>query len=234
MNAAARAETHWTIGWRSLVFLLAGSSLACLLFDFYGLCPMRLFTLAVFVPAMIILVAFAVLDRQRGDGRLWSAVLMGLVAGLVAAASYDIFRLPFVFANQWGIASVVPALNLFKVFPQFGAMILSQPLEQASYSLAATLLGWAYHFSNGATLGVMYIAAVGDPKRRHWTWAVLMAVGLEVGMLLTPYAQVFKIPVTPRFILVTLAAHGVFGVCLGLSVKGLAAQATQSGLLRWV
>jgi hypothetical protein len=68
----------------------------------------------------------------------------------------------------------------------------------------------------------MYIAMIGDGVRRHWAWAVLMAVGLELGMLLTPYPHVFNIPVTTRFVLVTMAAHGIFGVDLGLSVRWLA------------
>ena len=60
---------------------------------------------------------------------------------------------------------------------------------------------------------------IGDGTRRHWAWAVLMAVALELGMLLTPYPQVFHIAVTPRFIAVTAAAHAIFGVILGLFVN---------------
>ena len=94
-------------------------------------------------------------------------------------------------------------------------MVLGQPTEQSSYSLAAHITGWIYHFSNGATFGVMYVCLIGDPTRRHWGWAVLMALGLELGMLLTPYAHVFNIPLTTRFVIVTVAAHAIFGVGLG-------------------
>ena len=48
-----------------------------------------------------------------------------------------------------------------------------------------------------------------------------MAVGLELGMLLTPYPQTFDIHVTARFVVVTLAAHLIFGVGLGLSARRL-------------
>lgn len=137
----------------------------------------------------------------------------------MAAVAYDVFRLPFVFARQWGLDRVVPAMDLFKVFPRFGAMILGQPLEQTSYSLSAQVVGWLYHFSNGAGFGLMYVAMIGDGTRRHWAWAVLMALALELGMLLTPYPQVFHIAVTPRFIAVTAAAHAIFGVILGLLVN---------------
>ena len=222
------ATNYWSRPVRCVVFALAASSIACLLFDFYGLCPMRLFTLAILCPSMVILMALAILDRSRGNGQLGRAVFIGLAAGLLAAVTYDIFRLPFVFANEWGLAAVIPPMNLFKAFPRFGAMILGQPIEQANYSTAATLIGWAYHFSNGATFGVMYLAVIGDGSKRHWAWAVLMAVGLELGMLLTPYPRVFQIAVTWAFVVVTMAAHATFGVGLGLAVKALASKARRA------
>ena len=123
----------------------------------------------------------------------------------------------------------MPPMNLFKVFPRLGAMILGQPIEQTTYSLSARVLGWIYHFSNGATFGVIYVAMIGNPTRRHWTWAVLMALALELGMLLTPYPQVFNIPVTVRFVIVTVAAHAIFGVGLGLTVRWLAKRAELVG-----
>jgi hypothetical protein len=216
------SKSYWTKAGRSLVFLLAASSIACLLFDFYRLCPMQVFTLFVFLPAMAVLSGLALLDRRRGDGQLWRAVLIGLAGGLLAAVAYDVFRLPFVFAREWGIASVVPPMRLFKVFPRFGAMILGQPIEQSSYSVAAQILGWLYHFSNGATFGVMYMALIGNATRRHWAWAVLMALVIELGMLVTPYPQVFNIPRTIHFVMVTVAAHAIFGAGLGLAVRWLA------------
>src|SRR5262245_11504212 len=119
-RSASGKSAHWDGLGRWVVFVLAASSIACLLADFYGLCPMRLFTPWIFAPALVVLAGFAILDRRRGDRQLWHAVLIGLIGGLLAAVAYDIFRLPFVFARQWGIASFVPTMNLFKVFPRFG------------------------------------------------------------------------------------------------------------------
>jgi len=183
---------------------------------------MQLFAKFVFLPAFLVLLAMAVLDFRFADGQLGRGVLVGLISGLAAAAAYDVFRLPFVFARPLGIASIIPPMNLFKVFPGFGAMILGQPIEQINYSAAARLLGWIYHFSNGATFGVMYVALIGNASRRSWTWAIVMATGLELGMLLTPYPSVFNLAVTPRFVVVTMAAHAIFGVGLGLMVRQFA------------
>jgi hypothetical protein len=209
----------WTTKGRGLVFCLAASSIACLLFDFYKLCPMRTFTLFIFLPAFVALLVFATADFFLGNRQLGRAIVLGLAAGIIAAIAYDVFRLPFVFAKELGIANVVPPLQLFKVFPRFGAMILGEPVEQSSYSLAAQCLGWIYHFGNGATFGVMYLALLGDASRRNWMWGVLMAVGIELAMLLTPYPAYFSIPLTLAFVVVTLTAHLIFGVAMGITVQ---------------
>jgi hypothetical protein len=209
---------------RLIVFLLAATSIACLLGEMYRLWPMRFFTLAVFVPAFCVLIAMAVYDRLRGDGRICRIVVIGAIAGFLAAVSYDIFRLPFVFSKQWGLAGVVPALPLFKVFPKFGAMILGQP---DATSLGANVIGWLYHFSNGVTFGVMYAAMVNGQWRRLWWVAIVFAVGLELAMLFTPYPGTFGIRVTAVFVVVTLAAHGIFGVTMGRFSIGLDARMAQ-------
>jgi len=221
-SASLNGTNYWDARGRTIVFLLASSSIACLMADFYGLCPMYLFTPLIFLPALVALFVFAALDRIKGNGHLWRAVLAGLLAGLLAAVAYDIFRLPFVFAREWHLTTVIPPMNLFKAFPRFGAMVLGQPVEQAEYSLFTQIVGWLYHFSNGATFGVMYLALVGDATKRHWCWAVLFALVLEMGMLLTPYPRIFDIPLTLHFLVVTASAHAIFGVGLGISVRRIA------------
>ena len=205
-----------------IVFLLAATSIACLLIEFYRPASMRATTLFLFLPALAVLLALAAADRLLGDQKLRRGIAIGITAGLTAAIAYDLFRLPFVFSRAWGIDSLVPPLNLFKVFPAFGAMILGQSAGQTRYSTLAQAVGWAYHFSNGATFGVMFVALLGEVTANRRLWAVAMAVGLELGMLLTPYPNVFGIPVTAAFIAVTLAAHVLFGVTLGVSAHRLA------------
>lgn len=197
---------------RIIVFLLASTSIASLLGEMYQLWPMRAFALGVFLPACCAVIAVALYDCLRSNGRLCRIILVGAVAGFVAAISYDIFRLPFVFSKQWGLSSVVPALPLFKVFPMFGAMILN---TTDSTSLAANVIGWLYHFSNGITFGVMYAMMINGQWRRRWWVAIVFAVGLELGMLFTPYPATFGIRLSITFVWVTLAAHGIFGVVMG-------------------
>lgn len=221
------AFLQWTTQGRTLVFMLAASSIWCLLSEMYGWCDMRRFFLLILLPATAALYAIALIDRfGGGDLRLFRAVVLGSLAGLFGAVLYDIFRLPFVFSDAWGMDHFgIPQMPLFKVFPRFGALILGEPLEQQSYSPAAHVLGWSYHFSNGATFGVMFAAlcagakeAIGARRVSAWKWlsaAVLMAVGIELCLLESPYTTFFSIHMTTRFVVVTLAAHIIFGLGLG-------------------
>ena len=215
MMAGGSPLVGWSPPVRAVVFALASTSIGALLAEFYGLLSMRLFALAVFGPAMVVLAAVAIVDRGGTTG---PRIAMGLVAGLIAAVVYDVVRVPFVFSDRWGLGGAVPRLDLFKVFPMFGAMLLGGPVEGPHPPLQHAL-GWTYHFSNGASFGVMYLALIGDGRRRHWLWAVVFSVGLEAGMLFTPYPGVFGITVTPTLVAVTLGAHLGFGVVMGLCVR---------------
>lgn len=226
-KAGLPAIVQWTPPGRLLLFLLAGTSIWCLLSEMYGLCDMRTFFYANLLPATALLYGIAILDRAKGDGRLFRAVIIGTIGGLVAAVAYDIFRLPFVYSTAWGMGRFgIPQMPLYKVFPRFGALLLGQPLEQPSYSTAAHLLGWAYHFSNGATFGVMFVTmiagareAIGAARAGTWwpvLWGVIMAVGIEICLLISPYDKFFGIKLNTRFVVVTLTAHLIFGVGLGL------------------
>jgi hypothetical protein len=47
-------------------------------------------------------------------------------------------------------------------------------------------------------------------------------------MLFTPYAKFFGIALTPKFVIITVAAHLVFGAVMGLSALGLSRLLTPS------
>jgi hypothetical protein len=219
---------RWTVPGRTLVFILSACSIWCLLSEFYGLCSMRTFTFIILIPATIALVAVALIDRARGDGQLWHAVVIGAIGGFVAACAYDIFRLPFVIGFVDQIGPHWLRMPLFKVFPRFGALILGQPFDRTTtdsqFTLSAHVLGWIYHFSNGVTFGVMYMALIGNVRKHTWLWAIVLAVGLELAMLFTPYTTYFAIRMTALFVAVTLLAHLIFGVALGLFAKWMSAR----------
>jgi len=214
---------QWTWQGRLIVFFLSASSIWCLLAEMYKLCDMQTFTIWILIPATVLLIGIAVLDLAKGDRRLWRACLIGAIGGFLAAVAYDVFRLPWVlgFIDHQGPAWL--RLPLFKVFPRFGAMILGHPYTatqtDSQFTLADHLVGWAYHFSNGITFGVMYMAMIGNATRRTWLWGIVMAVGLEIFLLISPYSGFFAIKITAIFVAVTLSAHILFGIALGLYAR---------------
>jgi hypothetical protein len=190
---------------RFTVFGLAFLSFACLLGEIYGLWSMHWFGCWVLLPATTLLALIAWRVRQRPprarDPCTW--IVEGAAGGVVAAVAYDLYRLVF----------VLQGVPLFKVFPLFGELLLGAGEPR----WLVYTLGWAYHFSNGAALGIMFLTLLprGSGGLRFWG-AVCWALVVEAALLSTPYAAFFGLPFDGRFVFLTASAHLVFGVVLGL------------------
>lgn len=190
---------------RAIVFGLAFLSFACLLGQFFGFWTMRIFGCWVLPPATALLAVIAYRTRRQAAGvtspHTW--IVRGAIGGIVAALAYDLYRLPFVLGGA----------PLFQVFPRFGQLLL----EANEPVWLVQLLGWGYHFSNGAALGIMFLAMVVQPSPRVLFWgAVAWALFIEAMLLLTPYTTFFGLHLNARFIFLTASAHLVFGIALGL------------------
>lgn len=198
MKGPAGSDGVGAVAWRVVLAGCALTSIACLLLEFYGLLPMRIGIGCVFAPGAVGLLAFAGWGKTRWP-QLHRGVVIGAWAGLVATIAYDLYRVPF-----W--AAGVP---VFRPMTGFGIMLVGA--DAARFWIEST--GWLYHFSNGVTFGIAYALLFG-PER--WWRAVLFATGLEIAMLLTPYTAAFGFRLTATFIAVTLSAHLVYGVTLGV------------------
>lgn len=190
---------------RLTVFMLAFLSFACLLGQFYGLWSMQWFGCCVLPPttALLAIVAYLARNEPAGVGNPFTWIVQGAVGGVVAAIAYDLYRLVF----------VLQGAPLFKVFPRFGELLLGA--EEPRWLVH--LLGWSYHFSNGAALGIMFLAMVPRASGRMLFWgAVAWALFVESVLLLTPYTKFLGLPFNVRFLFLTASAHLVFGVVLGM------------------
>ena len=184
---------------RLLVFSLASTSFACLVGTFYGWWRMKPFACYVYLPAIVLLAVFAWRYRRELPAR-W--IIYGAVGGIIAAVTYDLFRLPF----------VLNGAPLFKPFGRFGELLIGQ--SEPRWLVQS--VGWSYHFSNGAALGIMFLAALWKPTRNRLFWgAVVWALMVEALLLITPYTSFFGIPFNARFVVLTVSAHLIFGLVLG-------------------
>jgi hypothetical protein len=190
---------------RLVVFGLASLSFACLLGHFYGLWTMHFFACWVLPPATLLLAIIAWRGRNttRSVDSPYVWIVHGAIGGLIAAIAYDLYRVPF----------VLNGAPLFKVFEQFGRWILNSNHPGWLVQLA----GWSYHFSNGAALGIMFLAMVIRPSRRNLVvGAIFWALFVEGMLLLTPYAAALGLQMNRQFIFLTVSAHLIFGITLGL------------------
>lgn len=193
------------LGSRIVVFGLAWLSFGCLLGQFYGLWSMRWFGCVVLPPATLLLALAAYLHRNEPGslGSPWVWIVQGAVGGIVAAVVYDLYRLPFVLSGA----------PLFKVFPRFGELLLGA--SEPRWLVHG--LGWTYHFSNGAALGIMFLVMASCFRRPALFWgAVAWALFVEAMLLVTPYVSFFGLKMDPRFVFLTASAHLIFGAALGL------------------
>ena len=155
---------------------------------------------------MIALAFLAIAWKRSNDEshrELSTLIIEGALGGLFAAVIYDVYRLPF----------VMNGYPLFKVFPEFGKMLLgaNEP------NWLVQLLGWSYHFSNGAALGIMLTMMVGNAPKKVLFWsATVWALTVEIILLMTPYRDFFKIAMPfQTFLILTGTAHLIFGIALG-------------------
>lgn len=204
MNPPPAQTTPPGLHLRAIVFGLAFLSFACLLGHFFGYWTMHAFGCWVLPPAtaLLSLIAYRARRQTAGVANPHTWIVRGAIGGVVAAVAYDLYRLPFVLGGA----------PLFKVFPKFGQLLLGA--DEPTWLVQ--LLGWAYHFSNGAALGIMFLAMVVRPSPRVLFWgAVAWALFIEAMLLATPYTNFFILKLDGRFLFLTISAHLVFGITLG-------------------
>lgn len=154
----------------------------------------------VMVPALVALAVITVYAHRRCP-RLFNRIVWGLGAGAIATFGLELVRLPGVWAGAF------PG-----DMPQaFGQFITGQT------GAVALLVGYPYHFLNGATFGLMFVLLFG---RVRWQWGIAWGLVFELGMMLSPpvlmMAGAFGVRgFWPALFLVTLLAHVVFGAVLG-------------------
>jgi hypothetical protein len=157
------------------------------------------------VPAIVFLAAIAVFSRQSQPW-LSRTVVRGAWAGAVATIALEIIRLTgFHFDYMPG--------NL----PRLMGVLLLDRFAQGP-SLASDIAGWAYHFWNGASFGIIYGLLLGT--RRRWVGAIFgLTVGL--GFLVSPVVVslgvgYFGLQFSYGFPITVLLAHLAFGTALGV------------------
>lgn len=206
---------------RLLCFLACVTSIGALLAKVYGIASMQTGALVVALPCTISMVGVWAWARKL-DGRvLADALRIGFVGGLVATIAYDVARLPFHLIGQ----------RVFAPISAYGVWLL----DADSSSRFSEVVGWCYHFWNGASFGIMYALYM---KGRHWGWAIVWACFLETVALLSPFGRVFSLSGNYYAIGIAYLGHVAYGIPLGKLVqyweRTQAHLTAQPGWCKWV
>lgn len=174
--------------------------------DGYGSMPV--FSTRVLLPAIggLALLSALLRSSHRAIAR---AIVLGAAAGAIATLPLEAVRL---IGFHYGY---MPG-NLPRLM---GVLLLNRFAEGPS--LSSDIAGWAYHFWNGASFGILFVTLFG--ARRRWLAAIYgLAVG--VGFLLSPVVAslgvgFFGLEFSRGFPVTALTAHLAFGGALGVLTR---------------
>lgn len=191
---------------RLALFAIGSLSIASLLLYFFGVSTFVMLSTVLISVEFAGLVALTLYAWRRNWTEATRLLLGGLWAGCLATLAYDIVRIPIIHSG----------IPVFKAISYFGTVLL----EVEHPTPTSELLGWTYHFSNGVSFALMYVALAASPGP---ITAVLWGLLLEGAMLLTPYAEVFGYQRDARFMAITIGSHAVYGYALWLGLRSFGA-----------
>ena len=186
---------------RALIFIACISSGGALLAKVYGVAEMQAVTLWLFVPC-VVLIAGIYLATRHTHPAIHQAILLGAIGGLLGTFGYDLIRVPFLLMGQ----------RVFAPISAYGVWLAD---AQRSSRFTETL-GWAYHFSNGISFGIMYAVWM---RGRHWGWGVLWAMLLETIAVISPFADIFALRQAYGALGIAYLGHVAYGIPLGVIVQ---------------
>lgn len=178
----------------------------------YG--ELNIFAVRLLLPAVVLLVVIIVLSR-KWEPSIARSIVWGALAGALATIPLEAIRLPgyllgFMPGNLPRLMGVL-LLNRFALGP----------------STASDIAGWAYHFWNGVSFGIIYVLIFGAARR--WV-GIVYGIAVGVGFMLSPVVVAlgvgyFGLQFSDWFSVTVLTAHLAFGLALGfLAKKFLASQ----------
>lgn len=174
------------------------------------------------IPAMTALIILWIFAILKGWSQLTTGLLIGSCAGIAGTLGLEIVR-ETGFRVFHSMPGELPML--------MGALLTNRMM--VGPDLLSNLIGWGYHFLNGACFGIIYLLIFG---KRPWWNGMIYGFLLAVGFMTSPVvvsmgAGIFGRDIGPSFAITVITAHLVFGGILGWVVSRFSVQ--QTGVLHF-
>lgn len=157
------------------------------------------------LPSIGLLIAVIITAFVRGHRVLGGRIVSGLAAGAMATIGLEIVRT--VGFHLGGMPGDLPRL--------LGVLITDRFM--LGPSTVSDVLGYAYHFWNGACFGLIFAVILG--RRRLW-WPIGYGILIGAGFLASPAVQAMGVGFLalqmPAMIVTVVIAHIAYGLMLGL------------------
>jgi hypothetical protein len=173
-----------------------------------GLARMSVLAVRLLVPSILLLVAVAVVAVRRGHRGLVRRMIAGAACGAAATLGLEAVRLPsFLLGGMPG--------NL----PRLMGVLLTDRFMLGPSALS-DVLGYAYHFWNGASFGLIFAVLFG---RASWRWTSIYGLAIGLGFLAGPAVRAMGVGFLglqmPAMTVTVVVAHLAYGVLLGLCLR---------------
>lgn len=159
----------------------------------------------VLVPAVVALIVVLIVALARRRTRLSNRILAGAGTGFIATVGLEVIR--FTSFHLGGMPGSMPEL--------LGVLMLNRFM--VGPSVLSNVVGWAYHFWNGVSFGIIFAVLFG---RKPLAWALVYAELVGLGFLISPAVTAMGIGFMgldmPAMPITVVVAHTVYGVILGL------------------
>ncbi len=169
-----------------------------------GFAKMSTLATSVLLPSLAVLVGLIAWSVLRGHRTLVRRIWVGAAAGVVATIGLEIVRITSF--RLGGMPGDLPRL--------MGVLLTDRFMYGPS--LLSDVLGWAYHFWNGAVFAMVFVVPLG---RRPLGWFIGYGILIGVGLLASPVVTSMGIgpfgAKMPSMPLTVIAAHIVYGSMVG-------------------
>ncbi len=136
-----------------------------------GMAKMPFLATRLLLPSVVLLAVVLVVAALRGHRRLGNRLVGGAAAGLVATVGLEAVR-----ATSFHLGGMPGDL------PRLLGVLLTDRFMLGPSTLS-DVLGWTYHFWNGASFGIIFAVMFG---RRSILWGVAYGEIIAFGFLLSP------------------------------------------------